>query len=128
MREQRGPPSAVQARLADAHAGCLDTALLLASELVANAVTATGAMSQTGFPAARAPIELSLRRTGTSLIIEVRDPNPDPPADQRPSPLDEDGRSLLIVDVLSSHWGTTRRTAAARWCGARSLCRPGQLC
>jgi hypothetical protein len=93
-------------------AGCLDTALLLASELVANAVTATGAMARTGFPAAWAPIELSLRRTGTSLIIEVRDPNPDPPADQEPSSLDEDGRGLLIVDVLSSRWATTQRTAA----------------
>ena len=99
-------------------AGCLDTALLLASELVANAVTATGAMSQAGFPAAWAPIELSLRRTGTSLIIEVRDPNPDPPAGQRPGPLDEDGRGLLIVDVLSSRWGhyAAGRGGKVVWC------------
>ena len=52
-----------------------------------------------------APIELSLRRTGTSLIIEVRDPNPDPPAVQLAGPLDEDGRGLVIVDVLSARWG-----------------------
>jgi Histidine kinase-like ATPase domain len=99
-------------------AGCLDTALLLASELVANAVTATGAMARTGFPAAWAPIELSLRRTGTSLIIEVRDPNPDPPAGQEPSPLDEDGRGLLIVDVLSSRWGhyAADRGGKVVWC------------
>jgi hypothetical protein len=99
-------------------AACLDTAQLLASELVANAVTATRSMSQAGFPAVWAPIELSLRRTGTSLIMEVRDPNPDPPADQAPGPLDEDGRGLLIVDLLSSRWG---HYAAARggkvvWC------------
>ena len=99
-------------------AGCLDTALLLASELVANAVTATRAMPQAGFPAAWAPIELSLRRTGTSLIIEVRDPNPDPPADQRPGPLDEDGRGLLIVGVLSSRWGhyAADRGGKVVWC------------
>lgn len=84
---------------------CLDTAQLLASELVANAVTATRAMPQTGFPAVWAPIEVSLHRTGTSLIIEVRDPDPDPPTDHDPGPLDEDGRGLLIVGVLSSRWG-----------------------
>jgi hypothetical protein len=92
--------------------------LLLASELIANAVTATRAMSQTGFPTAWAPIRLSPRRTGTSLIIEVCDPNPDPPAVQRPSPLDEDGRGLLIVDVLSSRWGhyPADRGSKVMWC------------
>ncbi len=36
-------------------AGCLDTALLLASELVANAVTATRVMSQAGWCGAGSP-------------------------------------------------------------------------
>ena len=97
---------------------CLDTALLLVSELVANAVTATRAMAQAGFPAAWAPIELSVRRTGTSLVIEVRDPNPDPPVDGQPGPLDEAGRGLLIVDVLSSRWGhyAVDRGGKVVWC------------
>jgi len=97
---------------------CLDTAQLLASELVANAVTATRAMPQAGFPAAWAPIGLTLRRTGTSLIIEVRDPDPDPPADRDPGPLDEDGRGLLIVGVLSSRWGhyAAQRGGKVVWC------------
>jgi Histidine kinase-like ATPase domain len=97
---------------------CLDTAQLLASELVANAVTATRAMPRTGFPAVWAPIELSLRRTGTSLIIEVRDPDPDPPADRDPGPQDEDGRGLLIVGVLSSRWGhyAAQRGGKVVWC------------
>ena len=98
--------------------GCLDTARLLVSELVANAVTATRAMPQTGFPAVWAPIELSLRRTGASLIIEVRDPNPDPPADRQAGPLDEDGRGLVIVGVLSSRWGhyAAERGGKVVWC------------
>jgi len=97
---------------------CLDTAQLLASELVANAVTATRALPQTGFPAVWAPIELSLRRTGTSLIIEVRDPDPDPPADREAGPLDEDGRGLFIVGVLSSRWGhhAARCGGKVVWC------------
>ncbi|HEY9240514.1 MAG TPA: ATP-binding protein [Streptosporangiaceae bacterium] len=97
---------------------CLDTAQLLVSELVANAVTATRAMIQAGFPAARAPVELSLRRTGISLIIEVRDPNPDPPAGRLAGPLDEDGRGLLIVGVLSSRWGhyAAERGGKVVWC------------
>jgi anti-sigma regulatory factor (Ser/Thr protein kinase) len=99
-------------------AACLDTAQLLVSELVANAVTATRAMAQTGFPAVWAPIELSVRRSGTSLIIEVRDPNPDPPAGRRPGPLDEDGRGLFIVGVLSSRWGhyAADRGGKVVWC------------
>jgi histidine kinase-like protein len=99
-------------------ASCLDTALLLASELIANAVTATQAMAQTGFPAAWAPIELSLRRTGTSLIIEVRDPNPAPPVVQQAGPLAENGRGLIIVDVLSSRWGhyAAERGGKVVWC------------
>lgn len=99
-------------------AACLDTALLLASELVANAVTASQAMAQAGFPAVWAPIELSLRRTGTSLIIEVRDPNPEPPALQPADPLDEDGRGLVIVDGLSSRWGhyAAERGGKVVWC------------
>lgn len=97
---------------------CLDTARLLVSELVANAVTATRARPRTGFPAAWAPIELSLRRTGSSLIIEVRDPDPDPPADRQAGPLDEDGRGLLIVDMLSSRWGyyAAERGGKVVWC------------
>jgi anti-sigma regulatory factor (Ser/Thr protein kinase) len=99
-------------------AACLDTAQLLVSELVANAVAATRALPQSGFPAVWALIELSVRRSGNSLIIEVRDPNPDPPADRRPGPLDEDGRGLFIVDVLSSRWGhyAADRGGKVVWC------------
>jgi Histidine kinase-like ATPase domain len=99
-------------------AGCLDTALLLASELVTNAVTASRAMAQAGLPAVWAPIELSLRRTGTSLTIEVRDPNPEPPAVGPADPLDEDGRGLVIVDALSSRWGHYAAESGGKvvWC------------
>jgi anti-sigma regulatory factor (Ser/Thr protein kinase) len=108
-------------------AACLDTAQLLVSELVANAVTATRALPLTGFPAVWAPIELSVRRSGTSLIIEVRDPNPDRPADRRPGLLDEDGRGLFIVGVLSSRWGHYAADGGGKvvWC--ELPCRPGRL-
>jgi anti-sigma regulatory factor (Ser/Thr protein kinase) len=86
-------------------ATCVDTAQLLVSELVANAVTAARAVPGGHSAAGGPPIELSLRRTGTSLIIEVRDPNPDPPVAKRAGPQDEDGRGLLIVETLSRRWG-----------------------
>jgi anti-sigma regulatory factor (Ser/Thr protein kinase) len=86
-------------------ATCMDTVQLLVSELVANAVTAARAVPGRHPAAAGPPVELSLRRTGASLIIEVRDPNPDPPVAKQAGPQDEDGRGLLIVETLSTRWG-----------------------
>ncbi len=84
----------------------------------ANAVTASWALTEAGFPATGTPIELTLRRTGLSLIIEVRDPNPDPPALRPAGPLDEGGRGLVMVDVLSSRWGhyAAERGGKVVWC------------
>jgi len=97
---------------------CVDTAQLLVSELVANAVTATRAVPGRHPAAAGLPVELSLRRTGTSLIIEVRDPNPDPPVAKQAGPQDEGGRGLLIVATLSTRWGHHAAGAGGKvvWC------------
>jgi anti-sigma regulatory factor (Ser/Thr protein kinase) len=83
-----------------------DTAQLLASELVANAVKAAQEMGASAlFPAGSAAVELSVRCRQASVRIEVRDPNPELPAVQQAGPLDEGGRGLLIVQALSGSWG-----------------------
>jgi anti-sigma regulatory factor (Ser/Thr protein kinase) len=90
-------------------AAVTDTAQLMASELVANAVTAAqapegGVLLEEEQPTSR-PIELGVRRTEISVIIEVTDPNPEPPVLRRAEAMDEGGRGLWIVAILGTSWG-----------------------
>jgi PAS domain S-box-containing protein len=68
---------------------------LVTSELVTNAMVHGGA-----------PVDLRLQRTGTRVVLEVRDdaasslPRPQDPDDD-----DEHGRGLRIVETLSDEWG-----------------------
>jgi anti-sigma regulatory factor (Ser/Thr protein kinase) len=84
----------------------LDNALLLISELVANAVAhGTGS------------VYVAIHLDGTRLRLEVHDQSPDLPK-QRVATLDDDnGRGLLIVDTLAAAWGT-RATPVGKavWC------------
>ncbi|MEZ0066179.1 anti-sigma regulatory factor (Ser/Thr protein kinase) [Streptacidiphilus sp. MAP12-20] len=72
----------------------LDTAELLVSELVTNAVRY-----------ARAPIGLRLTLAST-LLVEVADPLPDPPLERQAAGTDEGGRGLQLVHRLAYRWGT----------------------
>jgi anti-sigma regulatory factor (Ser/Thr protein kinase) len=81
------------------------TAQLLASELVANAVRAAQAAGSAVAGAGPPTIELAVRRTRDSIIIEVRDPSLDPPLVRQAGPLDEGGRGLLIVHALGTGCG-----------------------
>jgi anti-sigma regulatory factor (Ser/Thr protein kinase) len=80
--------------------------VLLTSELVANAVLH-----------ARPPIELRMRRTATTVIVEVVDSAPFLPRKLRPTADDERGRGLQLVALLADRWGT-RATANGKavWC------------
>jgi hypothetical protein len=77
-----------------------ETAELLVSELVTNAVNATGQPGQT--------VSVNLAgtgaSTGTRVLIEVRDADPQPPG---PGEAGEDGTSdgVLLVAALSTRWG-----------------------
>jgi anti-sigma regulatory factor (Ser/Thr protein kinase) len=80
---------------------------LVLSELVTNAVNATGMTN----PRPRwselhnlALITVRLVVTADSLVIEVWDRDPSPPIPQQPEQADEDGRGLLIVDALCRRW------------------------
>ena len=71
-----------------------DTAQLLVSELVTNAVRY-----------ADAPIGLRLMLDSV-LRVEVADPLPDPPRQRRAAGTDEGGRGLELVHSLADSWGT----------------------
>jgi anti-sigma regulatory factor (Ser/Thr protein kinase) len=84
-----------------------DTALLLATELLSNAVEHGG-----GSTFLDATIESEVVR------LEVSDHNPrmpSPAAD--PGELDERGRGMLLIAALSSRWGAERRERGKIvWC------------
>lgn len=72
----------------------IDPALLVASELAANAVTHADSAFR---------IQLSL--TARTLRIDVVDFGDGTPEPQPPSTTDEHGRGLLLIDALTTAWG-----------------------
>jgi len=103
-------------------AAVTETAQLMASELVANAVTAAraperGILLDEPQPQSQ-PIELGVRRTEDSVIIEVTDPNPEPPVLRQADAMDEGGRGLSIIEILGSRWGHYPSAGGGKvvWC------------
>jgi serine/threonine-protein kinase RsbW len=80
-----------------------DTAVLLVSELVSNAVQhARHGGSQ---------LELRITDTGTWLRIEVSDADPRPPQPHIPAGLDESGFGFVLVEALATKWGVDQAAA-----------------
>lgn len=75
-----------------------DTAELLVSELVTNAVQITQA------DARNAPVRLWLLADRARLLMLVWDASPLPPVRVSPDGEAENGRGLLLVDTLSTRW------------------------
>lgn len=75
----------------------VDTACLLTSELVANAVVHAGA-----------PVELVVDLDRGRLAVEVIDGSETDPAPVDASPMDTGGRGLAMVERLADSWGVTR--------------------
>lgn len=71
-----------------------DVTVLLVSELVTNSLRY-----------AHGPIGVRMVR-GTSLLVEVSDPLPDPPRERVAAEDDEGGRGLQLVARASRRWGT----------------------
>ena len=81
-----------------------ETALLIVSELVTNAVRhATGTDT----------IELDLHATRTWLRIEIQDSDRRWPRPRVPDGFEESGFGFVLVDALASNWGV-RETAAGK--------------
>jgi len=76
----------------------VDTAALLASELVTNAVVH-------GTP----PVDVSVLAIPDGFRVAVGDEHPDVPTPRHAMREDEHGRGLLLVDRLSDRWGVDAR-------------------
>ena len=75
----------------------MDTAVLLVSELVTNAVLHAGS-----------PVELALSLGRGRLRVEVGDRDPRPPLRMDHSEQSSTGRGLLLVDRAVDRWGVER--------------------
>jgi anti-sigma regulatory factor (Ser/Thr protein kinase) len=73
-----------------------ETAELLVSELVTNAVRFSGDPGEI--------VSLSLRYFPGGLLIEVRDSSDNPPVLSDVSEHAENGRGLMLVDALATEW------------------------
>ena len=88
-------------------AGAAETAVLLVSELVTNAVRFAGDPRRAPRYSKRANasvISLSLRYFRGSLLIEVFDTDDNPPVLSGRDDDAESGRGLLLVNALSKEW------------------------
>lgn len=86
----------------------VETAQLLVSELVTNAVKATGPdTEQLSYPelANGGRVSLTLRHLAGRVIIEVFDSNQNPPLLAEAGEDAESGRGLVLVQALSKEWG-----------------------
>jgi anti-sigma regulatory factor (Ser/Thr protein kinase) len=97
----------------------IDDVVLVASELVGNAVRHTTATQQ-------ATLDVSWDVDASGVRVCVGDPSQEPPI-VRSSGLDEpDGRGLRIVDAVSDDWGVERDGHGKRVWAHVPIRRPGQ--
>jgi anti-sigma regulatory factor (Ser/Thr protein kinase) len=85
-----------------------DTAELLASELVTNALKASGSLPTTADPAIVHVVRIWLASDHGCLVIRVWDGSDSMPVRTDTSPDEEGGRGLLLVEALGSAWGAYR--------------------
>ncbi|GAA0370948.1 hypothetical protein GCM10009530_21370 [Microbispora corallina] len=112
-----------------------DTAELLVSELVTNAIHATNTaagppVASSMFPVALRTVALRLRvsRGPRRLVIEVWDGGEGEPVPARGGALDERGRGLALVENLAERWGHFNAPDRGKivWCEL-SVSRPAPL-
>jgi hypothetical protein len=90
-------------------AGLADTAELLASEIVTNAVQASQRLSTRADLAIVPVIRLWVTSDGVSLIIHVWDASDQMPVIKGSAVDEENGRGLLLVAALGKDWGAYRK-------------------
>lgn len=84
-----------------------DDVVLVASELVANALRHGVCLDGARGQADREDVRISLVSTGSHVICAVTDPSEEPPVRMSADPLAASGRGLQLVESLSLCWGWT---------------------
>jgi len=69
---------------------------LVVDELVTNAIRHS-----------RGVVTLSIGRRLDRIVVQVQDPSPDRPEQEEQDILADNGRGLLLVEELTSEWGST---------------------
>jgi hypothetical protein len=89
--------------------GLVQTAALVVSELVSNAVQASVPLTGSRFAGEWAPgtppVRMWLSADEHRLVIQVWDGSDQPPVPQPVAPEADSGRGLLLVGALSAEWG-----------------------
>lgn len=97
----------------------IDDACLVVSELVTNAVKATGNMGKRPtWPELEGVAVITVRLVGLkdSIVIEVWDASPEKPMVKDATLDDEGGRGLDLVENLAKRWGSTpHRSGKVVW-------------
>jgi anti-sigma regulatory factor (Ser/Thr protein kinase) len=99
-----------------------DTIELLVSELVTNAINATGVTDEDvdlrRLLGKVKPIYLCLSARTETVKVEVWDSSNRPPRKRATTDEDEDGRGLMLVQALSKEWGTEVLETGGKivWC------------
>jgi anti-sigma regulatory factor (Ser/Thr protein kinase) len=100
-------------------AAMADTAELLVSELVTNAIKHATDQVDAGPSVGDAQVvHVCVSVRAETLLIEVRDTSQAQPHKRSASEVDEGGRGLLLVQALSKEWGTTMLDTGGKivWC------------
>ncbi|WP_406158253.1 ATP-binding protein [Streptomyces canus] len=95
----------------------IETAELVMSELVTNAVQATGLTDpepKSWDITAEHVIGVQLRATGTSLVLDVWDRSPGVPVAKSPCDDAEGGRGLLLIGAMAKQWDVFRPHAGGK--------------
>jgi anti-sigma regulatory factor (Ser/Thr protein kinase) len=94
--------------------------LLVASELVANAVVHAHTALQLSYRAEDGSVQVGVRDADRSDLHLDLSPKPGAPVGRNPRTLVCGGRGLVIVDALADEWGVTE-TEDGKWVWARWL-------
>lgn len=94
-----------------------DTAELLVSELVTNAVQAAQRFQASTDLAVVPVVKLWVTSDRTSMVLHVWDANPQMPVLKDFAADDENGRGLFLVETLSKDWGCYQKAGGkVVWC------------
>jgi anti-sigma regulatory factor (Ser/Thr protein kinase) len=88
-----------------------DTAELVTSELVTNAVQASARLRTGAGPPIVPVVRIWLVSDRISIVIHVWDGSEEMPVQHDGAPDEESGRGLMLVENLAKDWGTYRKAA-----------------